>query len=358
MTQPGGVPAGTGSASTSGPAHQNTGEPGVLSGPARSCALVSAGLAVAIYLLGFADNLALATLAWALVLGGGLLAGAAALPRSGRLLVPATVASVLGTLLLLQDVLNTPAAQTVLVVATVLAFVVAAVAAVGTLFATGLVAPPQARPRGYPAPGYGYPSGYGYGYGQQPGPVAQAPYGAGHGQVNPYAPPQQHTYSPADPTVTYQGPYAAYGQPPAGAPAAAGPTPPAPPAPGAFARASTTGPSAIPTQGGGTPTASAPTAAPGDWFSRPTAPAAEGDVAVSSSADTPADGIAMVGRAEGTGAGQASSGPTGTPEDTAGRHTSEARGGDGRTGEDSGEPTQFIAPSERSSSPAGPTHPA
>ena len=58
-------------------------------GLARLLALIGAGLGVVIYLLGFFGESGLTTsLTGPLLLGGGLLAGAAVLPKVGRVLVP------------------------------------------------------------------------------------------------------------------------------------------------------------------------------------------------------------------------------------------------------------------------------
>src|SRR5437870_4632998 len=72
--------------------------------PVRVLALASAVLAVVFALLGFLGAVTATDLAGALVLGGGLLAGAAALPRAGPVLVPAAVAAGVGVVGLLQAV--------------------------------------------------------------------------------------------------------------------------------------------------------------------------------------------------------------------------------------------------------------
>ena len=197
------------------------GERPALSGPARVLVLVAAGLAMVIYLLGFFGQVSVtASFGGPLLIGGGLLAGTAVLPRSGRVLAPAAVLVVTGTLLLAQ--LATSVGGLSIVVAVLLLALVQSAAVVGAvLLDAGLVRPPAARPRplapqypegyqGYPpsppAPGYGPPDngspGYGQpGYGQpaygQPG-YGQPGYGqSGYGQPG-YGGPGGY---PAPPTV-------------------------------------------------------------------------------------------------------------------------------------------------------------
>ncbi|MDN5929684.1 MAG: DUF5336 domain-containing protein, partial [Pseudonocardia sp.] len=74
-------------------------------GPARLLAIGAAALVVVIYFLGFFDELSITvSLTGSLVIGGGLLAGAAVLPKVGRVLVPAVVLLLTGTLQLLQGI--------------------------------------------------------------------------------------------------------------------------------------------------------------------------------------------------------------------------------------------------------------
>jgi hypothetical protein len=175
-------------------------------GPARLLALLAAGLGLIIYLLGFFEDLGIATLlAGPLVVGGGLLAGAAVLPKVGRVLVPAAVAVTTGTLLLLQLVTAGGAPATA-ILALVLAFLQTASVIVAVLLDAGLVTAPTPRPSapsGYPQHGYGgYPQGYGQqgGYGQYGGPQAgygqQPGYGGqpGYGQPGQYGTPQGGGY--------------------------------------------------------------------------------------------------------------------------------------------------------------------
>lgn len=246
MTQPGGAPTSPGSPAqpTGTPADQPAAAAQLGPGPARTLGFVAAGLAAVVYLLGFfQDEISLGTLlAGPLVIGGGFLAGAAALPKVGRVLVPATVAATTGALLLVQIATQAPALSITHIITLVLAFLVAAAAVAAVLFDAGLVSMPQPKARnrgGYPPqgyPGYGQApgsAGYGYGYGHpeqggygQPGYPAPGGYGSapggGYGQQGPYGQPQQQAY-PGDQTVTYggPGPYGQQGgQAPAGPPRA------------------------------------------------------------------------------------------------------------------------------------------
>jgi hypothetical protein len=169
-------------------------------GPARLLALLAAGLGVVIYLVGFFGELALATLIIGpLLLGGGLLAGAAVLPKVGRVLLPAAVAIATGALLLLQLV-ATEVAPLVAIVALVLALLQVAAAVGAVLIDAGMVKAPARRPaapqQGYPPqyggyggqPGYGQPQGYGQ-YPEQPGYGQAGGYGAPPGYGQPYGGP-------------------------------------------------------------------------------------------------------------------------------------------------------------------------
>jgi Family of unknown function (DUF5336) len=149
-------------------------------GPARLLALVGAGLAVVFAVLGIFDDafgFILPTFA-SLVIGGGLLAGAAVLPKAGRVLLPAAIAATTGALqLLVYAIAN--GASGILIAAVVVAFLVAVAVVGAVLLDTGLVKAPAPRPT--QPPGYGQPSGYGQypqGYGQQGG-YGQYPQGYG-----------------------------------------------------------------------------------------------------------------------------------------------------------------------------------
>lgn len=197
-------------------------------GPARLLALAAAALVVVVYILGFFDELTFTGgLAGALIIGGGLLAGAAVLPRTGRVLLPAAVLLVTGTLQLLQGVggalgqeFGGPSA--VQVVGLVLAFLAAAAAVGALLLDAGLVKAPARRPSTPSTPQYGggqYGGGYGQ-PGQQPGYGGQ--YGSGYGQ-----PGQQPGYG-----GQYGGGFGQPGQQPGYGGPSTGGLPVSPPAPG------------------------------------------------------------------------------------------------------------------------------
>lgn len=220
-------------------------EPQLAPGPARLLALAAAGLALVVYLLGFVGEFSLTTAYVApLLVGGGLLAGAALLPKVGRVLVPAAVLLTTGTLVLLQIVVGSPGeTPTVGMIALLLAVLASAAAVGAVLLDAGLVKapsprssgsaghPPQSYPGGY-APGYGQQQQGGFGqygapqagYGQPgyPGPVGQP----GYGQPQPYGTPQGYGGQPgygAPPAFGQQPPVQpAWGQPAPG-PVEAGP---------------------------------------------------------------------------------------------------------------------------------------
>ncbi|WP_345613665.1 DUF5336 domain-containing protein [Pseudonocardia adelaidensis] len=182
--------------------------------------LATAGLGLVIYVLSFVELGLSGSLIGFLLLGGGLLAGGALLPKVGRVLVPAAVIVVTGTLFLLQAVTQ-GGASTPAIIALVLAFLESVTAIGAVLLDAGLVKAPAPRPRApqgygqpggygqYP-PGYGQPGGYGQ-YGAQQG-YGQQGYGApGFGQ-----PGQQPGYGQQQPGYGQQG-YGApggYGQQP------------------------------------------------------------------------------------------------------------------------------------------------
>jgi hypothetical protein len=105
---------------------------GALARPVRVLAFVGAVLSVVFYLLGFVGDVGTTGLVGALVLGGGLLAGTAALPRTGRVLAPAAVVVTVGTLGLLQTVVTSRGGSVLLLGALVIAFL-QAVVVVGAL---------------------------------------------------------------------------------------------------------------------------------------------------------------------------------------------------------------------------------
>jgi Family of unknown function (DUF5336) len=178
-------------------------------GPARLAVLAAAALGIVIYLLGFLDVGFGTSFVGVLVIGGGLLAGAAVLPKTGRVLVPAAVVVTTGFLLFLQLVTEGGAATTT-IIALVLSFLQAVAVIGAVLLEAGMVkipAPRQSTPPGYTQPsGYGAPQGYGQqqgygqygapqGYGQQQGYGAPPGYGQGqYGQPGGYGQPG---YGPA-----------------------------------------------------------------------------------------------------------------------------------------------------------------
>ena len=246
------------------------GRPAVPAGPARMLVLVTVALGLIIYIISFFGGLTLLNITPipALLLGGGLLAAATLLPRSGRLLVPAAVAVTVGVLQLLQvefgsgsvgglgaigrisgtdiAVLILAVLQLIAVVAAVLldAGVIAAGAGAGS--GPGSVAGPQQFRRGRrgpggPPPGYG-PQGYGpQGYGP-PGPggpgAPGGPGGPGPGGPGPGGPGQPGFgpppgYGPPPGAMPYPGPPGGPGQPP-GYPGAPGNRAPFEPPSGSF----------------------------------------------------------------------------------------------------------------------------
>jgi len=288
-------------------------------GPARLLALGAAALAVVIYFLGFFDDFSFMTgTIGALVLGGGLLAGAAVLPKVGRVLLPAVVLLLTGTLQLLQAVTSASGqefgggASTILIVSLVLAFIAFAVATGALLMDAGIIKPAARRPATPPGygqqpgyGGYGQPPGYGQyggdpqqGYGQQPG-YGQQGYGQqpGYGQQG-YGQPGyagQPGYGAQPPGATPEGAQPA-GQPGHGQPGSG--------QSGGYGQAAAGYGAAGHPSGYGTAPAGQPTDAPGSsdattsiptsgsteagsgWYSGSDSSTAE----VSSSASTPASG--------------------------------------------------------------------
>lgn len=279
-------------------------------GPARLLALGAAALALVIYLLGFLGSIFITSgTAGAMIIGGGLLTGAAVLPKVGRVLLPGAVLILVGTLQLLQVVVGSVGGEfgvtlgAVAVIILVLAFVAAALAVGALLMHVGVVKPPARRPSapaGYGQPGYG-PGGYGqqqpgYGYGQ-PG-YGPGGYGPGYAQQQPgYGQPYGPGYGGPQGQPGYGGPQgqpggygAGYGAAGYGA-AGYGAAPPA-----GSADATTSIPAPTPASDG-----SAPAETGSGWYS-----------GGSSSADTPAAG------SPGTPAGGDATPPseTRTPEET------------------------------------------
>lgn len=193
-----------------------TSSPGGGLGLSKILAIVAGGLGLLLYLLSFGADAGayLRGLYGVLLLGGGLLAAASALPKAPATLVPAAVSVVTGTLFLLVDVFKGPAfldpageaVQTpgLAVAAVVLAFLQSAACVAAVLMEAGVVTMAASRrslfpqrswtpqqPGGYPGgPGQGaYPGGPGSGgylggpgSGAYPGGPGQGAYPGGPGQ--------------------------------------------------------------------------------------------------------------------------------------------------------------------------------
>ncbi|HEU0089307.1 MAG TPA: DUF5336 domain-containing protein [Pseudonocardiaceae bacterium] len=188
-------------------------------GSAKVLPPVAGVLGLVIYLLAFSDGAGgyLRGLLGVLLLGGGLLAAAAVLPKAPATLVPATVLVVTGTLFLLIDVAKSPAffgpasglVQTpgLVVVALVLAFLQSAVCLVALLVETGVVKPaPRVNPFPRPLWSSQQPGGY-------PGPSAPSRYpgssAPGFTPQQPYPPEPVQYQPPQGPAGSQPGPYGA-----------------------------------------------------------------------------------------------------------------------------------------------------
>lgn len=171
-------------------------------GTARLLAMGAAGLAVLFFIIG----LFVPGLNNVYLLGGGLLTGAAVLPKAGRVLLPGAVIVLTGALGQLQAV--TGIGATAGGVIGLIIAILAAGAAVGAyLLDAGIISQPAPRPagyggqqwppqqQGYGGPPPGYPGGPGYGQ-QQPGFGAPGP---GPGQGFPPPPVQTGGWGPVAP---------------------------------------------------------------------------------------------------------------------------------------------------------------
>jgi hypothetical protein len=150
-----------------------------------------------------------------LLVGGGLLAAAAALPKAPATLVAASVSVVTGTLFLLIDVVKGPiflaqAGQVttpgLIIVAVVLAVLESAACVAALLAEAGLVKMPAPRPKPFPQQSWPQqPGGGGYyggpAQGGYPGQPPSGMPGGAPGGYPPGAPQPQQAYSP--PTVQY-----------------------------------------------------------------------------------------------------------------------------------------------------------
>jgi hypothetical protein len=182
-------------------------------GPIAELGLVSAGLGLVIYLIGFVADLGgSSSPILPLLLGGGLLAGTVALPTvGGRVLAPAAVITTTGALLLLRDVVGDGSALAV--GALVLGLLEAGAAVVATLMQAGVLRsrPPKARK---PAAFSGYPGGPQFPGQQYPGQPYPGAYAFGAPGVEPYPADQwtgEHAYAQ---NAQYGGQYGVPGYPP------------------------------------------------------------------------------------------------------------------------------------------------
>ncbi|HEY3260509.1 MAG TPA: DUF5336 domain-containing protein [Pseudonocardiaceae bacterium] len=168
-------------------------------GLASTLALVAAVLGLVIYACSFSDDAFAAgvpALVLPLLLGGGLLAGASALPSRPNTLLPATLLAALGTLVLLLIVVkNSSDIGTIVVVILIAGVLELAACTIALLLDHGMIKlVPRAAPPAYAAPGgWSPPSGpfpqpgYGPGPGGGPGPaVGPGGPGPGYGQPGQY----------------------------------------------------------------------------------------------------------------------------------------------------------------------------
>ena len=138
--------------SGSGPPPAGAGRYRLLARVARALVLVAAALGLVIYLLGFVGEVSVtSSFGGPMLVGGGLLAGVAVLPRVGRVLAPAAVLTGTGALFLLQLAIGIGWPPVVLV-ATGLAFVQTAAVVGALLLDNGLVADRAGLPPYAPAP--------------------------------------------------------------------------------------------------------------------------------------------------------------------------------------------------------------
>jgi hypothetical protein len=317
------------------PAEPGSTSPGEqqLPGPARLLALLAAGLALVIYILGFVEDTQLINrIGGLLVIGGGLLGAAALLPKAGRVLVPASVLALLGSLALLQETAAGFEVPTTTIIAVILAFLLTIVLVGAVLLEAGIVKVPAPRPHAaYPQQGYGgyggqQPPGYG-GYGQFPeqgggyGGAAQQP---GYGQQGPYG---------AGGPAAGQPGYGGYGY---GAGSTSSPSLPMPSSPPSQSPYGQGGYGQQPTVAQPAPQASDQAAPPGGWFAGPN-PSQSSDPPSSSSA-TPGSG-----GAEDDASDAPVTPPTGQPT------VEPAQSAEGRAGEDGDrESTRVIRPGDLS----------
>jgi hypothetical protein len=179
--------------------------------------LVSAGLGLVIYLIGFVTDVGgTSSLVLPLLLGGGLLAGTVALPTvSSRVLAPAAVATTTGALLLLHAVVD-DGGSALAVGALVLGLLEAGAAVGATLMQAGVLRsrPPKPRKSSAASPFSGYPDGPQFPGQQYPGQPYPGAYGSGAPAREQYPADQwtgEHAYGQ---NAQYGGQYGVPGYPP------------------------------------------------------------------------------------------------------------------------------------------------
>jgi hypothetical protein len=162
---------------------------GPLVGSVRGLAMAALALAVVNYLLGFVDGVYQLAfgLPGALLVGGGLLCGAALLPRLSGLLAPATVIAVVGVLqALLWAAAGPQVIGPVLIIVLLLGVFEAVAAACALLIRHGVIDGPSSdragwRTRSAMGNAFGQPAPGQFGSGAQGGPSAPGPGGAAPG---------------------------------------------------------------------------------------------------------------------------------------------------------------------------------
>lgn len=190
------------------PTDQSTHD-GPLAGLTKGLTLAALGTAVVAYLLGFIAGPIAQTggVTGALTLGGGLLAGAALLPRLSRLLAPAAVIAAVGALQTLLWLVAGPQSATVVTILVLLLVVIEAGVLIGVLLIRhGVIkssgsGAPAAQPGTWPGAAYGQPAQQF----QQQSQFAPNPYpasGATPYPANPY--PQSPYPGPAYPAPQNQ----------------------------------------------------------------------------------------------------------------------------------------------------------
>lgn len=144
--------------------------------------LVAAGLGLVIYACSFSDDAfgVASGLILPFFLGAGLLAGSVALPKAPKMLLPATLFSALGTLILLLAVVKNDDTSAIIVVILIAGLIQLGACAVALLMDNGLI---KMQPK---APAYGQPGGWN----PQSGSFPQQGYGGGQPQFGGQQPQQ------------------------------------------------------------------------------------------------------------------------------------------------------------------------